>query len=160
MLLNGIVSDTPLFELEYDDEMRAEDKENIERIQTWHKEKEYSRIVDCENTRRLSIEEEGAENMTLQWLLPDDLERSPSFCTRKVTLGSNGKTPNRKTSWEHQLFILAGKGVLIEKERKTILKPGMAIQIRPYLSFEVVNTSSEEFVFLDIVPSITSFFGR
>ena len=159
-LLRGIISDSPLFELEYDKEMRAEDEANIQRLKEWHKEKSFCRIVDSESSIRLPIEEEGAKNMTLQWILPDDLERSPSFCTRKVTLGANGKTPNRKTSWEHQLYILSGKGELLEKGRKTRLKPGMGIQIRPYLSFEVINTSIEELVFLDIVPSITSFFGR
>ena len=159
-ILDNIVSEKPMFKMHLDEEMQAEDGENIQRIKNWHKEKEYCRVVSSDNIKSLQIEEEGAEKMSLQWLLPDDLERSPSYCTRKITLGAYGKTPRRTTSWEHQLYILKGRGELHEFGRTTSLNSGIAIQVRPCLSFEIINTSEDELVYLDVIPSITTFFGR
>jgi len=160
VLLEEIVREGPVFPLELDAEMIREDADNLLRITQWHAEKKFCRIEDAARVDALPIEEEGAAGMSLQWLTTDDLERSPQFCMRKVTLDAMGKTPFRKTAWEHQLYILSGEGRLIENDRETALRPDMVVFVRPNVAFRLENSGGEVLVYLDIIPSITHYFGR
>ena len=159
-LLKEIVRDTPIFPLERDEAMDSEDSENLERVARWHAEKAQCKVVKEANARPLNIEEPGAEGMTMKWLTADDNERSPRYCIRKVVLEPEGRTPPRQTEWEHQLYVVSGRGRLIEEELETKLHSGSTVLVRPNLWFRIVNAGAEKFEYLDIIPSITSFFGR
>lgn len=159
-ILRAIVSEGPLFPMERDEEMLAEDAENQERIARFHAEKAFCAVTTPEGVPETPIEEAGAVGMSMRWLTRDDLERSPRFCTRLVTLAPGGRTPERATPWEHQLYVLSGKGLLLERERETELPPGATVLVREGLSFRVENAGDEPFVYLDIIPSITHYFGR
>ncbi|WP_419787671.1 methyltransferase domain-containing protein [Pseudodesulfovibrio sp.] len=159
-LLETIVSDKPLFPIELDAEMIQEDRESVQRLEKYNSEASLCKIVEPNKVPLLPIEEEGAEGMALQWLTKDDNERSPSFCTRKITLEKSGTTPLRKTAWEHQIYILSGSALLFEESRETELSEGMTVLIRPNIPFRIRNMGQQPLSFLDIVPSITHFFGR
>ena len=159
-ILRAIVTEGPMFAMERDADMLAEDEENRERIARFHAEKANCAVIDPAGVPALSIEEPGARGMTLQWLTADDLERSPRFCTRRITLAPGGHTPQRDTPWEHQLHVLSGKGLLSERERATPLAPGSTVLVREGLRFRVENAGDEPLVYLDVIPSITHYFGR
>lgn len=159
-ILETIVTEGPLFPLELDDEMIAEDQDFLQRITRWHEEKLVCKVTDAASVPALPIEEEGAEGMTMQWLIGDDVERSPSFSTRKVTLQPGGVTPRRQTSWEHQLHILSGSALLVEDSLETPLGPGNTVQVRPNLAFTIKNIGETPLEYLHIIPSVTSYFGR
>lgn len=159
-LLAGIVQEGPLFPIELDDDMRREDEENRERIERWHAEKAFAVVRPAGSAPALAIEEEGASGMTLRWLTAENLERSPMFCTRRVELAPGGHTPLRAAPWEHQLHILSGRARLVETGRTTDLAPGDTAHIEPGLAFQVRNEGSETLAYLDMVPSISTLYGR
>ncbi|WP_243367917.1 methyltransferase domain-containing protein [Fundidesulfovibrio soli] len=162
-ILRAIVTEGPLFpmpSLERDEEMLAEDEENLERIARFHEEKAFCAVTTPDGVAETPIEETGAVGMSMRWLTRDDLERSPRFCTRLVTLAPGGRTPERETPWEHQLHILSGKGLLVERTRETELAPGATVLVREGLGFRVENAGDEPLSYLDIIPSITHYFGR
>ena len=159
-LLEMLVSEDPLFPIQLDAEMLSEDAENVERLKKWHSEKTFCNVIDPSTVSKLSIDEEGAQGMSLQWLTADNLELSPQFCTRKICLDSYGTTPERETSWEHQLYVLSGEGLLVEKARESLIQEGATVLVRPNAAFKVKNTGKARLIYLDIVPSITQYFGR
>ncbi len=158
-ILDRLILDKPFFPLEMDPEMEDEDRETVERLKDWHARKDRCKVVDPAETPIKKIQEPGAKGMSLQWLTPDELELSPRFCTRRVTLDEKGHTPVRRHDWEHQIIVLSGKGVLREKIGDSTLMPGMAALVRPGVEFQILSTEGE-LVYLDIIPSITNFFGR
>lgn len=159
-ILQEIVRDTPLFEMDLDRDMIQEDADNVTRITTWHEEKQFCSVMDSSRSPALPIEEEGAKGMSLQWITKDNLEKSPQFCVRKVTLEPSGHTPARKTAWEHQMYVLSGAGRLIEDKRETEIHPGKTILVPGNIAFKIENTGNDALVYLDIIPSITHYFGR
>ena len=159
-LLESIVVDSPLFPIKIDEEMRKEDEENIWRVEHWHSEKDYAITVPAGSTPILAIDEHGAKGMSLSWLTKENLERSPMFCTRHVKIKPKGYTPERATPWEHQLHILTGQALLVEPGRTTPLSPGDTIHIEPNHIFQIRNETINRLMYLDIIPSISTLFGR
>lgn len=159
-LVEGIVSDEPLFALRRDEEMLAEDRENERRVAAWHEEKGRCAVIEPDGPPALEIGEPGARGMTMRWLTADDNERSPRFCTRKVVLEPGGASPGRSTPWEHQLHVLSGSGWLVERDGETPLAPGTTVLVRDGVWFMVHNDTDAPLEYLDIIPSITQFFGR
>lgn len=159
-LLEGIVVGSPLFPIKIDEDMRKENEENISRIRRWHAEKAYAVTVPADSTRILAIEEHGAKGMSLSWLTAENLERSPMFCTRRVTIEPQGYTPERTTPWEHQLHILTGQALLVEPGRTTTLSNGDTIHVEPDHIFQIRNDTKNPLIYLDIIPSISTLFGR
>lgn len=159
-MLEEIVADKAAFDISLDSEMISEDNENIKRITEWHDQKNYCEIKRSSAASTSLIEEDGAKGVSLQWLSQDNLEKSPKFCMRKVFIEKNGCTPGRQTSWEHQIYILAGDGKLIEKTKERHVSAGDIIIIKENIFFKLENVGYETLVYLDIVPSITCYFGR
>lgn len=159
-LVEGIVSAEPMFPLERDAVMEHEDRENRRRVEAWHEEKGLCAVVRPDGPPLLDIDEPGARGMSLQWLTADDNERSPRFCTRRVVLQPGGATPPRETPWEHQLYVVAGSGWLVERDGETRMTPGTTVLVRDGVWFMVHNDADHELEYLDIIPSITSYFGR
>lgn len=159
-LVEAVVRDEPLFPLRRDEEMRREDREARRLALARHEEKGRCAVVRPGDAPALDIAEPGARGMTLRWLTADDDERSPRFCMRSVRLEPGGATPWRVTPWEHQLYVLAGSGVLAEDGRETPLEPGTAVLVREGVGFAVRNDGDGPLEYLDMVPSITQFFGR
>lgn len=159
-LLEQIVLGAPLFPINIDEEMRKEDEENIARVEHWHSEKAYAIKIPEGSTPILTIDEPGAEGMSLSWLTVENLERSPMFCTRRVSIEPQGHTPERGTPWEHQLHILTGQALLVEPGRATTLSPGDTIHIEPNHIFQIRNETKNRLTYLDIIPSISTLFGR
>ena len=58
------------------------------------------------------------------------------------------------------LFILSGNGTLWEEGREVELLPGSMVLVRPDVTFQIFNHDDEKLIYLDIIPSITSYFGR
>ena len=159
-LLERIVVDTPLFSIKIDEEMRKEDEENIARVAHWHSEKAYALTIPEGSTPILTIDEPGAKGMNLSWLTAENLERSPMFCTRRVSIEPGGHTPKLSTPWEHQLHILAGQALLVEPGRISALSLGDTVHIEPNHIFQIRNETKRQLTYLDIIPSISTLFGR
>ena len=159
-LVEAVVRDESLFPLEHDEEMRLEDREALNLAGAWHEEKGRCAVVPPGGAPALDIAEPGARGMTLRWLTADDDERSPRFCMRSVRLEPGGSSPWRENPWEHQLYVLAGSGVLAQGEGETPLSPGTAVLVREGVGFCVRNEGEAPLEYLDMVPSITQFFGR
>ena len=81
---------------------------------------------------------------------PDD--GAPNFILRHFTVDVGACSPHHEHAWEHEAFILTGKGVLVGPEGEQPFKPGDAVFVPPLIKHQFRNTGDEPLAFLCIVP--------
>lgn len=96
----------------------------------------------------------GAEGSKIRWLLgPED--NMPNFHLRMIEVEADGYTPRHQHPYEHQVYVLEGKGEIIDPDGKAIsLKPGNTAYVAAGELHQFVNTGSETFRFLCIIPRL------
>ncbi|UCF10319.1 MAG: cupin domain-containing protein [Candidatus Bipolaricaulota bacterium] len=76
-----------------------------------------------------------------------------NFVMRQFTLGENGATPYHSHPWEHEVFVLNGRGKIVTEEGELPLTPGDAAFVAPDEVHRFMTVGSEPLEFLCIVPT-------
>jgi quercetin dioxygenase-like cupin family protein len=96
---------------------------------------------------------EGANNAKIRRVLTEK-DGAPTFTMRIFELGEEGCTPYHAHESEHEIFVIDGKGAIVDIEgEEIILTPGMALLIPPHEKHQFKNTSSVTFKFICLVPN-------
>jgi quercetin dioxygenase-like cupin family protein len=161
-ILEELVNDRPCFPLDMDDAMVSEDEETVREIEAWWASSQKACLIEPEKLRALAIDEEGSNGMAVKWLTSDNVDASPPFCMREVTILAGGFTPSHAHAWEHQIYVLKGSGRVLrhDKNRPLRIRPESAIRIPPDVPHQLLSDKGNDLKYLDIIPSITHFFGR
>lgn len=161
-ILETIIQENPYFEMELDEEMQKEDNQTLEETRSWWDKVDNTVCANSKDIPSLKIDEEGSKGMRIKWITKDNFDASPCFCTREITIEPDGFTPSRRHEWEHQLVVLKGKGKILNRDGNPDidLYPGMTVRIPPRTDHQIFSDSKGELLYLDIIPSITYFFGR
>jgi len=64
-----------------------------------------------------------AECVKVRWLITEETG-APNFAMREFTVGPGGSTPRHVHPWEHEVFVLAGKGTVSERVATSLSGPG------------------------------------
>ena len=59
-------------------------------------------------------------------------EGAPTFAMRVFKLDPQGHTPRHAHAWEHQVYILAGDGVVHSTDGDRALRPGDSVFLAPF----------------------------
>lgn len=94
----------------------------------------------------------GAANVRMQMLL-GPAENCPNFAMRKFTVAPGGHTPHHKHNYEHEVLVLAGRGVAIGPTGETPLQPGDVVYVPADEMHQFQNRSDTEFKFICLVPA-------
>ncbi|MEF8836968.1 MAG: cupin domain-containing protein [Candidatus Bipolaricaulota bacterium] len=104
-----------------------------------------------ENFEKQEIDDlEDAECVEKEVLLGDP-EDVKTFAMRRFTLGAEGHTPFHGHDWEHEVYVLAGKGKIRTDNREEVLSAGDAVYVPANEEHQFVS-ESEGFTFLCLVP--------
>jgi len=95
--------------------------------------------------------ERGAEKTTVRWLISRDTG-APNFAMRLFEIAPGGFTPRHQHAWEHEVFILSGRGVLVTAEGEEPLEPGTAVLVEPQDLHQFRNTGTEPLRMLCLIP--------
>jgi quercetin dioxygenase-like cupin family protein len=95
---------------------------------------------------------EGVKDAKMKALITKD-DGAPNFAMRHFELGKDGHTPYHKHPWEHEVYILEGKGELVTEEENLPLSPGKAVFVKGEEMHQFKNTGEGSFKFLCIVPN-------
>lgn len=79
-------------------------------------------------------------------------EGAPNFVMRRFTIGPDGHSPYHTHPWEHQVYVLAGRGEVRFAGGVAAVKPGNFAYVPPMDEHQFVNTGDEAFEFLCVVP--------
>jgi len=96
---------------------------------------------------------EGSPGTTIRWVI-DQKDGAPRFALRVFELEPGASTPFHSHWWEHEVFVLAGEGVVRGEGGESPLRAGNAVFVPPDEKHQFVNTGQEVFRFICIVPIV------
>ena len=94
---------------------------------------------------------EGASGVTFRALISEG-EGAPNFLMRQFDLAPDGYTVRHSHPWEHEIYVLAGSGVVVAAEDETAVSTGACILISPDEEHQMRNVGREQLKFLCLVP--------
>jgi len=97
------------------------------------------------------VEMEGAEKVRIRWLIAEE-DGAPNFAMREFCVDPGGRTPYHAHHWEHEVYVIDGKGVVAGEEGETPLEPGTVVFIPGNEMHNFLNTGVKTLRFLCLVP--------
>ena len=94
---------------------------------------------------------EGAEKTGIRRLIAEE-DGAPTFAMREIEVAPGGHTPNHSHAWEHEVYVIAGKGVVAGVEGDIPLQPGAVVFVPGGEMHCFKNAGEEAFRFLCLVP--------
>jgi quercetin dioxygenase-like cupin family protein len=78
---------------------------------------------------------------------------APNFCMRVFVVEPGSATPSHSHPWEHEVFIISGRGVLVTEEGRTPVAKDSAIFIAPDENHCLVNNGNQPLRFVCLIPT-------
>lgn len=98
------------------------------------------------------VDMEGAHGCTVRWLL-GQADGTPTFAMREFEVAPGGYTPRHSHDYEHEVFVLAGDGVVLENDKPHKLTAGDVIFVQPNEVHQFRNTGTQPMRFLCLIPN-------
>jgi quercetin dioxygenase-like cupin family protein len=76
-----------------------------------------------------------------------------NFCMRVFEIAAGGMTGKHAHDWEHEVFVQAGKGAVLQKGNWVPLSVGSVVFIPAKEEHQLKNTGEERFIFVCVIPS-------
>lgn len=95
---------------------------------------------------------EGAAGCRVRWLIGEK-DNAPTFAMREFEVAPGGHTPRHFHDYEHEVYVLAGKGTIVDGDRELPLAAGDVVLVAPNDVHQFRNTSSEPMRFLCLIPN-------
>jgi quercetin dioxygenase-like cupin family protein len=77
---------------------------------------------------------------------------APTFVMRIFDLPPGAASPWHQHDWEHEVYVLAGKGLVVSKDGETPIRRGDAILIAPNEMHSLKNNGRAVLRFMCLVP--------
>lgn len=94
----------------------------------------------------------GASGCQVQWLIGEK-DGAPTFAMRRFEVAPGGYTPRHFHPYEHEVFVLAGQGEVIENDKAHKIGPGDVILVSPDEIHQFKNTGDQPMQFLCLIPN-------
>jgi len=96
--------------------------------------------------------ENGASKVRVKWLITKAMG-AKNFAMRLFEVEPNGYSPLHTHPWEHEVFILEGKGIVFDGEKATPFKANDVVFIPSDERHQFKNTGRKQLKFLCLVPN-------
>lgn len=108
-------------------------------------------VKDYRDIRQDDVDAEGAAGVKIRSLIKKD-DGAPNVAMREFELEPGGHTPFHAHGWEHEVYVLAGRGVVAGEGGEFPLEAGTVVLVPPNEKHNFQNTGSEVLRFLCVVP--------
>lgn len=95
--------------------------------------------------------EEGAVGVKIRWVIAE-VDGAPSFAMRHFEIAPGGHTPHHAHEWEHEVFVLSGRGKVASPDGESALAPGTAVLVEPGEEHHFANDGGEPLTLLCLIP--------
>jgi len=95
--------------------------------------------------------EKGLKDLKIRWLITEK-DGAKNFAMRLFEIQPGGFSPFHQHDWEHEIFILEGKGTIRDKNNNSDLYQGDVLFIPPMEWHQFLNTGKEPLKFLCLIP--------
>lgn len=100
-----------------------------------------------------AVDMEGAKDVSMRVLL-SQAGGAPNFIMRLFEVAPGGHSPFHSHNYEHEVYILGGKGAVRSAQGKTELRVGDALLILPNEKHQFINSGDMPFSFLCMIPIV------
>ena len=111
-----------------------------------------AQVIPHETVRAKAVEE-GASNVTVRWLITKEMGAG-NFAMRLFEIGVGGYTPLHVHPWEHEVFILDGKGLVFDGKKAKPFKVGDAVFVPSDERHQFKNNGKKLLKILCLIPYI------
>jgi quercetin dioxygenase-like cupin family protein len=77
---------------------------------------------------------------------------APTFAMRRFTVDVGGNTPFHSHAWEHEVYVLRGRGAVRRRDGDAPIEEGVAVLVEPGEMHSFRNEGDEPLVFLCMIP--------
>jgi quercetin dioxygenase-like cupin family protein len=85
-------------------------------------------------------------------ILMSEKDGAPTAVMRVFEVEPGGYTPFHTHSWEHEVYVLEGKGVVREGQKEHILDKGTFVLVEPGEEHQFINRGDDVLRFICVVP--------
>ena len=93
----------------------------------------------------------GTSKLNVRWLITKEIG-AKNFAMRLFEMDAGGYSPLHSHSWEHEVFILEGEGLVVGGKEEKKFKAGDAIFIPSNEKHQLKNNSKKPVKFLCLIP--------
>ncbi|MHA1410821.1 MAG: cupin domain-containing protein [Candidatus Odinarchaeia archaeon] len=94
----------------------------------------------------------GVKDTYIQWLINKENAGAKNFAMRRFTIKPGGEIGVHSHDWEHEIYVLKGKGKLGAGDESANVHEDMVIYVPPNIDHWYKNTGKEDLVFLCMIP--------
>ncbi len=98
------------------------------------------------------VTEAGANGVTIRVLMGENVG-APNFVLRHFEVAPGGHTPFHGHAWEHEVFVLSGKGRIKRGDGATEVAAGSFVFVPPDEEHAFENAGPGVFSFLCVIPA-------
>ena len=109
------------------------------------------KIKIADDVKATAFEGEGASGVQMRMLL-GPAEEAPNFNMRRFDVAPGGHTPLHAHAWEHEVYVLAGEGVVRQGGAEQRITAGNCVYVPPDEKHQFANAGSETLQFICVVP--------
>jgi quercetin dioxygenase-like cupin family protein len=110
------------------------------------------KVNHYERVQQNPVDMPGAQGCSIRWLV-GEAEGAPNFAMRQFEVAVGGHTPKHNHPYEHEVFVLEGRGVVLAGDSEHPLQGGDVVYVRPDEIHQFRNTGSTPLKFLCFVPN-------
>ena len=110
------------------------------------------RVQRASDTKSQTVEMDGANGCTVRWLIGEQ-EGAPNFAMRQFEIEPGGHTPHHFHPYEHEIYVTAGEGVVVDGDQLREIRAGDVIYVAPDDVHQFRNTGSQPLQFLCLIPN-------
>ena len=94
---------------------------------------------------------QGCKDVNIRWLITKDMGAN-HFAMRMFEIKPEGHTPLHTHKWEHEVYVLEGKGLVLAASKEEKIKPGDVVFVPPDERHQFKNTGKDILKFLCLIP--------
>jgi quercetin dioxygenase-like cupin family protein len=99
------------------------------------------------------VDEKDIEGVSMKVLMGHE-DGAPNFVMRVFDIQPGGHTAYHTHAWEHEVYVLAGKGMVRQGEKEHALEKGSFVLVPPEEEHNFANTGADVFRFICVVPIV------
>ncbi len=108
-------------------------------------------VSHINKVEKKKVEMEETSGTYIQWLISKE-QGAENYAMRLFTVEPGGVIAKHQHPWEHEIFILEGKGIIGAGDEEVEVSAGNFVYIEPSIPHWYRNTGNGEWKFLCIIP--------
>lgn len=94
----------------------------------------------------------GVEGVSIRWVIADNVN-APNFAMRVIEVQPGAATEHHAHAWEHEVFVVEGKGMVRSEQGDEQIGPGSCVYIEPNEKHQFVNVGRTVLRIICVIPS-------